>query len=157
MRYPLPAALAFVCFCQLVSAQSLPQPSDRTAAADFVRAAVVRALNYEQGDRASLIDARDDFTPDGWREFMRWMSGFVDANGAPQSGSSFVPTANAVWKEETAGVMHLQVDGTLKQTQNRSSTTYRVTVKVELRGSPLRIERLRPTVCNSADKLTTCP
>jgi hypothetical protein len=46
----------------------------------FAQSAAVRALDFEQGNLQSLLDARDDFTLDGWTAFMKHMRGYVDAN-----------------------------------------------------------------------------
>jgi hypothetical protein len=127
----------------------------------FARDAAVKALTYSQGDRQTLMDAEGDFTRDGWREFMNRMTGFADAKGAPQGGSSFVPDGDVVVRTDNPDVMRCDVPGTLKQTQNTSSTTYQVTVRIELRKDPLRIEHLIPTICGSVVgsqlKRTACP
>jgi hypothetical protein len=112
----------------------------------FVRTAVARALNYNQGDRPSLVDAQDDFTTDAWREFMRRMDGWLDENGAPLGNSSFTATGDAIIKGYDLGVMHLTIPGTLKQSQNQSSTTYQVLVDVQVSGIPPKITHLEPTV-----------
>ena len=141
--------------------QSAVQASDRAAAVAFARDTAVKALVYTQGDRQTLMDAESDFTPDGWREFMRRMTVFVDAQGAPLGGSSFVPDGDVVVKRDDPDVMQCDVPGTLRQTQGRSSTTYQVTVRIELKKAPLRIERLTPTICGSVvgsqPRRTACP
>ena len=141
--------------------QRAPRPAtDRAAVVDFARTAVLRALNYDQGDRQSLMDAQADFTAEGWREFMKRMDVFLDAKGAPEGSSSFVPTGNVVVKDQDNGVMHLRVDGTLKQSQNKSSTTYQVQVDIEIRLNPVKIEHLIPTICGRVGldgKIRPCP
>ena len=37
----------------------------------FIKQAAERALDFTEGNIASLNDARDDFTPDGWRSFVK--------------------------------------------------------------------------------------
>jgi hypothetical protein len=64
------------------------QTQEQAAIIQFVQTATVRALNYSQGDRQSLVDAQADFTADGWREFMKWMEAWLDSKGAPLSSSS---------------------------------------------------------------------
>lgn len=120
--------------------------TEQGAVVDFARKAVVRALDYKQGDRESLIDAREDFTAGGWNEFMKRMDGWLDAKGAPLGSQSFTPTGDAVVTSQENGVIKLSIPGTLKQTQNKSSATYRVIVEVELSGNPIRIEHLEPTI-----------
>jgi hypothetical protein len=122
------------------------QANDTAAVIDSVQKAVVRALNYSQGDRQSLIDAQDDFTADGWREFMKRMEGFLDSKGAPLGSSSFMPSGNAVITDQQNGVIHLMVPGVLKQSQNQSATTYRLMVDVRIAGNPVKITHLEPIV-----------
>src|SRR5262245_45887346 len=145
---------------------AIQSTSERSAAEAFARSVAVKALTYKQGDRQTLMDAESDFTPEGWRQFMSRMVGFVDANGAPQGGSTFMPDGNVIVKTDTREVMQCDVPGTLRQTQDRSTTTYQVTVRIELRKDPLRIEHLTPTVCGSVDaqqrnrsqlRRTACP
>ncbi|HXH47927.1 MAG TPA: hypothetical protein VNM47_01010, partial [Terriglobia bacterium] len=69
--------------------------ADQSAAVEFAQEAVPRALNYDQGKRESLTDAQQDFTPDGWREFMKWLTGYVDDKGAPTGSSLFTATGDA--------------------------------------------------------------
>jgi hypothetical protein len=124
------------------------------AAVDFAKAAVPRALNYEQGNRGSLIDAQDDFTPEAWSEFMKRLQGYVDDKGAPSGSSVFVASGEAVVKREQAGVIRLAIPGALKQQSRNaagglSTTTYRVRVDIEVAGTPLKIQHLRTTTCGA--------
>jgi hypothetical protein len=124
------------------------------AAMDFAKAAVPRALNYEQGSRSSLIDVQDDFTPEGWQEFMKWLHEYVDDKGAPTGSSLFTSTGDAVVKSQEAGAIRLAIQGTLKQQSKNayggvSTTTYRVTVGIEVGGSPLKIRHLKTTTCGA--------
>ena len=57
--------------------------------------AVVRALNFPQGDLERLRGVRADFTPAGWTAFMKHLDGFLDAKGAPAYTSSFAPSGGA--------------------------------------------------------------
>ena len=50
--------------------------TDQAAIVDFTQKAIARALDYDQGNCGSLMDAQDDFTSDGWREFMQWLQGY---------------------------------------------------------------------------------
>src|SRR2546426_659712 len=57
--------------------------ADQTAAIDFAQKAVQWALDYDQGKReSSMMDAQDEFAPEGWREFMTWLDGYIDDKGA---------------------------------------------------------------------------
>jgi hypothetical protein len=132
-------------------AQNAPA-SDEASILAFAQNAVVRALDYKQGDRDSLIDAKDDFTASGWSEFMKRMDGWLDAAGAPLSSEDFKPSGPAVVKTRENGVIRVELPGTLTQTQNKSTTTYRVTVEGRLAGKPLRIEHLEPITAAGATR-----
>ena len=128
--------------------------SDQTAAIDFVQKAVPRALDYDQGNRESLMDAEEDFTPDGWREFMKWLAGFLDDKGAPTGSSLFTATGAAVVKSNGNDAIRLAIPGTLKQQSKNafgglSTTTYRVTVDIEVSGNPPKIQHLKTWTCGS--------
>src|SRR5690349_627496 len=111
--------------------QVLPSDAKEQAAViDFAQKAVIRALDYSQGDRQSLMEAQDDFTADGWREFMKRMEGWLDSNGAPLSSSIFIPSGDAVIAGQENGLIHLRFPGALKQSENKSVATYRVVVDV---------------------------
>jgi len=122
------------------------QTKEQAAVIEFAQKAVVRALDYSQGDRQSLVEAQDDFTADGWREFMKRMEGWLDSKGAPLGSSNFIPSGDAVIKDQEEGLIHLTVPGTLKQGENKSITTYRVVVDVLVNRSPVKILHLEPVV-----------
>ena len=66
MRYSLVVLVVTFGLGSPASPQSaVPAKTDQTAAIDFVQKAVPRALDYDQGNRQSLMDAEEDFTPDG--------------------------------------------------------------------------------------------
>ena len=144
--------------CSLVVTLSLGAglmaTGESLAPIDFAKAAVSRALDYEQGNRASLVDAQDDFTPEAWSEFMKWLQEYVDDKGAPTGSSLFTATGEVVVKSEQAGVFRVAIDGTLKQ-QSRNAyggtlaATYRVTVDIELTGHPPKIIHLKTTTCGA--------
>jgi hypothetical protein len=121
---------------------------------DFAKAAVPRALNYEQGNRSSLIDAQDDFTPEGWGEFMKWLQEYVDDKGAPTASSVFTSTGDIIVTSQEAGAIRLAIQGMLRQQSKNAYgglfiATYRVTVDVELAGNPPRIRHLKTTTCGA--------
>jgi hypothetical protein len=128
------------------SAQAAPLEAKDQAAIRFAQQAVVRALDYSQGDRWSLIDAQDDFTEEGWREFMKRMEGWLDSKGVPISSSSFVPSGDAVVADQENGRIHLTIPGTLQQRQNNSTTTYRVVIDVRISVDPAKIAHMEPIV-----------
>ena len=104
----------------------------------------MQTLNYSQGDRQSLMDAQDAFTPDVWREFMKRMEGWLDPKGAPLGSSSFVQSGDVVMTGQENGMLHLTVPGVLKQSQNKSVTTYRVVVEVRIGRNPVKVAHLEP-------------
>ena len=79
--------ITLVCVAVLSSpllAQAGVPTKDQAAVVKFAQSAAVRALDFEQGNLQSLLDARDDFTLDGWNDFMKHMRGYVDAKGVPE-------------------------------------------------------------------------
>ena len=144
MRRCIVLLLALSVASPSVAQTAQPAATDEDAVVALAQKAVVRALDYKQGDRESLMDAKDDFTADGWSEFMKRMDGWLDDKGAPLGSQTFTAAGAAVVKSRENGVLHLSIPGTLNQSQNKSSTTYRVTVDVQLGGEPIRIEHLEP-------------
>ena len=131
----------------LVSSPALAQTTtDQAAIVGPVQQAVVRALNFDRGDLERLRGARNDFTPEGWREFMKRLDGWLDDKGAPTFSSSFVPSGAPTIVSQSGGVLHVTIPGTLTHRQNGSSTTYRVVVDVRAAGAPMKIEHLQQTM-----------
>src|SRR5262249_16251974 len=131
MRHLVILSIALLSIPRFAPAAPLQARDDRSII-DFVQKAVVRALNYNEGDRQSLIDAQDDFTADGWREFMKRMDGWLNSKGAPLGNSSFMPGGNPEIADQENGLIHLVVPGVLRQSQNQSVTTYRLVVDVRV-------------------------
>jgi hypothetical protein len=119
-------------------------PADQAA---LVQKAVVRALNFDQGDLARLRGARDGFTPEGWTQFMKHLGGWLDDKGAPTYTSSFVVSGEPRIVSQSAGVLQLTIPGTLKQRQNNSTTTYPIVVEIRASGAPIKIEHLQQLIC----------
>jgi hypothetical protein len=119
----------------------------QTPAVAFAEEAAIRALDFHQGDLASLTDARHDFTPEGWSAFLKHMRGWLDASGAPTFSSRFAPSGNAVILRTEQGAVTVSIPGTLKQTQNTSSTTYRAAIEVRVSGTPPKIQHLEQITC----------
>ena len=143
-------AITLVCVAVLSSpllAQAGVPTKDQAAVVNFAQSAAVRALDFEQGNLQSLLDARDDFTLDGWNDFMKHMRGYVDAKGVPQFSQRFVPSGDPVLIDEKDGIVHLTIRGRLKQTHDISSTTYdHVEIDVRVGGTPIKIQHLEPTI-----------
>ncbi len=145
MRNLLILCIALVNISCFAAAAPL-QAKDERAIIDFVQSAVVRALDYRQGDRQSLMDAQDAFTADGWREFMKRMDRWLDPKGAPLGSSSFMQNGDAVIKDQANGSMHLVVPGVLRQSQNQSVTTYRLVIDVRVDANAVKITHFEPIV-----------
>ena len=146
-------------FILLLSSYLLAQGSSASASDEtvaLVQNAATRALNFEQGDGASLTKARADFTPQGWKEYIKHMEGFLDPNGAAQFTSKFVPAGNAAITDRANGIVRLKIPGTLTQTQGKSSTTYRLRIEVQAAGVPPKIEHLEQITCDKASAVTYC-
>jgi len=134
-----------------------PVPDSGSAMVDAVQHAAVRAVNFTQGDLASLRAAQDGFTPEGWRAFMKSLQGFVDDNGAPQYSSEFVPSGPPVILSQSNGALHISIPGALTQRQNQSSTRYgTAALDVEARGTPPKIEHLEQKTCVGLPAGATC-
>jgi hypothetical protein len=144
-------AFTLVCGAVVTSSPLLAQApaatKDQAAVVQFAQSAAVRALNFEQGNLKSLIDAQGDFTLDGWNDFMKHMKLYVDAQGVPQFSQSFVPSGDPMVIDEKDGIVHLTIRGKLKQTHDSSSTTYdHVEIDIRVGGTPIRTQHLEPTI-----------
>lgn len=143
----------FVALFTAVPLLAQDQPTskaDQAAIVAFAQKAAVQALNFNQGDIASLTHARTHFTDEGWKDFMKHMEGWLDQKGAPTFTSSFVPSKDAVVVGQENGIVHLRIPGTLKQTQNKSSTTYRAAIDVYAGSKPAKVQRLEQMTCAGA-------
>ena len=153
-------SLMFASSSMWVRAASL-SASDQAAIVEFAQKAAVRTLDYNQGDRDSLMDAQNDFTPDGWQEFRKWLNGWLDNKGAPLGSSKFSPTGEPVVKSEENGVLRLQIPGTLKQ-QSRNQgggvigAEYRAVIEIQAGGKPIKILHLKVTTCGGASTVRSC-
>jgi hypothetical protein len=149
-RKPMRSSVILSIALSVVSrpAHAIPfQAKEHAAVKEFAKRAVIQSLNYSQGNRLNLMDAQDNFTPNGWRQFMKRMAGFLDTSGAPLGNSIFEPNGDVViTKEEKGAVQHLTVPGILKQSQGVSTATYQVDVDVRLDGNPAKLTYLQPSV-----------
>ncbi|HET9178042.1 MAG TPA: hypothetical protein VFQ24_06760 [Terriglobia bacterium] len=161
MRANLTVAVIAVLVSFPVLAQNAAQTaSDRTAAVDFGQTAAIAALNFQQGDAAGFNRARDNFTADGWKDFVKRMEGFLDQKGAPIFSSSFVAKRDASVLSESEGGLHLRIPGTLTQSNKIGRTAYRAAIEVDLLRNPapggesIKIQRLESITCLGAS--TAC-
>ena len=101
--------LLFILAAIPLSAQTQnPAKADQGTVVRVAEKAAIAALNFRQGDAASLARARADFTPEGWQDFMKHMAGFVDQKGAPTFTSTFVPSRSATVLGEDRGVVRFR-------------------------------------------------
>ena len=124
--------------------QSPRLTKEQAAVVDAAQKAALQAVNFSQGDAEALKSARRNFTSEGWDDFMKHMTGFVDKNGAPAFNSNFEPSGNAVVIGQENGTIHFKVPGTLTQTKGKlSKTTYRnAAIDVKATGTPPKINHL---------------
>jgi len=132
--------------------------------ADPVRQATaicLRALQFAQGDTATLVDAKPEFTTQAWAEFMEKLKGWQDMKGAPTFTSRFVPSGPAldVWRHD--GMVELTLPGILEQeTRNPyggvSTMKYRAEIDLQFAESTRRVTRLKQRTCGGAGSHATC-
>lgn len=91
------------------AAQTPRAPSNELVTS--VEQAAVRALSFTQGDRASLVDAREDFTEAAWSHFLGELEGWLDPEGAPGFSSAFMPSGPALNASLMDGSVRLTIPG----------------------------------------------
>lgn len=117
----------------------------------FARIVAVQALTFHEGDRRALARVKQEFTPDGWQQFLKGLRDWLDSNDTPTFGSSFAPSSEGRVVEERDGLIHVRIPGSLTQTHHQSTTTYRVAAAdVWVGGTPLKVHRLTQTTCKGA-------
>ena len=85
---------AFFLGSSVVAQTEMPVKGDQAAIVAFAQKAALRAVNFDQGDIASLNHAGTDFTPEAWKDFMKHLEGFLDKEGARCSArASCLPRA----------------------------------------------------------------
>lgn len=146
------AALAIATLSCQLAAQNAPNE----ASTSVIENTVVAALSFQQGDLASFNRAHDNFTSKGWDEFIKTMQGFLDLNGAPTFTSMFVPAGPAVITNQQNGTISAKIPGTLTQTHDKSTTTYRIRVEVQTVGTPPKIDHLKQITCFGAAAAKYC-
>ena len=78
------------------------------------------------------MDAEDYFTPDGWREFMKWLAGFLDDKGAPTGSARFTATGATVVNRTRSPVALCSPAGMLSTLQPKPETALASSSKVAL-------------------------
>jgi hypothetical protein len=146
------AALSIAALSCQLAAQNAP----RDASSADLEKTVVAALSFRQGDLDSFNRARNNFTSKGWDEFRKTMQGFLDSTGAPTFTSGFVPAGPAIITSEENGSITAKMPGTLTQTHDKSTTTYRLRVEVQAIGTPPKINHLQQITCPHASAANYC-
>jgi hypothetical protein len=146
------AALSILALSCQLAAQNAPRERSNFA----LDKTVVAALSFQQGNLASFKAAQANFTPKGWDEFIKTMQGFLDPNGAPTFTSRFVPAGPAVITSDENGSISGKVPGTLTQTHDKSTTTYRLRIEVQTTGTPPKINHLEQITCLGASAAKYC-
>lgn len=131
--------------------------SDRERSVALAQRAALAAVNFRQGDAAGFARARAEFTPDGWKDFVKHMEGFLDEKQAPTFTSSFIAARDARVLDENNGVLHLKVPGKLTQSNQLGKTTYdRAAIEAYVLrdqtagGTSVKIQRLEQITCAKA-------
>jgi hypothetical protein len=144
----------FLTSIPLFAQSSSPERRDQDTIIASAQDAAVRAVNFRQGDAEGWKRGRRDFTPDGWKEFVKHMQGWLDEKGAPTFSSNFVPSRNAVVIGNENGVAHFRIPGTLTQRRNGSRTTYPAAIEVYVfrdllihGGSSIKLKHLEQITC----------
>jgi len=142
-------------------AHSSSRDHSRTTGVRYAEGAALKALDFAQGDLASLLDAKGDFTAKGWDEFMKKLEGWLNPDGAPKFSSSFVQSGDALDIHEERGVLYLTVPGVLRQEVRNahggvSATAYRAEIDVQFAERLLKIERLTQRTCGGAKTKMSC-
>jgi hypothetical protein len=147
LRLAIPLTVCLGATTGLARSVAAPQASDAPPLY-FARTVVTQALTFEQGDPRALPRVRPLFTDDGWQQFLNTLEGWLDPNGTPTFGSSFVPSGSGRIVDERNEVVHVRIPGSLTQMQDHAKTTYRVAAAdVWVGGSPLKAYRLTQTTC----------
>jgi hypothetical protein len=144
IMFRIVSALFVLCIASSLVAQTSPSAKEQAAQVESVRTMALHAVNFKEGNLASLNASQANFTPDGWREFLNHMSGFLDDDGAPTFTSSFTPAGKAIVLKKENDTIHIRIPGALAQTHGQSTTNYRhAALDVTAGGDPLKIQHLQ--------------
>ena len=127
----------------------------------FAEKAVVDALDFRQGEVASLVDTKSFFTASGWADFMKLLTGFVDHQGAPTFTSTFTPSGPAIATKQDKESLTVTVPGVLRHESRNpqgipSTTSYRAEIDIRVSPSPFKIELLIQRTCGGATTKPSC-
>lgn len=154
------AVLVFATFLTAQSMAQEPAP-DQAALVQEATTISLRALQFNQGDLPSLLDAKSQFTTAGWTEFMKKLEGWQDEKGAATFSSRLVPSGPALDVRRHDGLIDLTIPGVLEQ-ENRnayggvSTTRYRAEVDVQFAEDSRKVVHLKQHMCGGAKSRPSC-
>lgn len=108
-----------------VPAFSMDLGKDQTKLVQHATALGLRAMEFNQGNLPSLLDAEKDFITEGWMEFKVKLNGWLDEKGAATFSSVFVPSGPALDVRRRDRVMYLTIPGVLKHENLTNMAEYR--------------------------------
>jgi len=154
---------AVLVFATFLTAQSIAQESapDQTKLVQEATTISLRALQFTQGDLASLLDAKSQLTTAGWAEFMKKLEGWQDEKGAATFSSRLVPSGPALDVRRHDGLIDLTIPGVLEQESRNayggvSTTRYRAEVDVQYAESLRKVVHLKQHTCGGARSHLSC-
>lgn len=154
---------AVLVFATFLTAQSMAQESAPNQPKLVQEATTIslRTLQFTQGDLASLLDAKSQFTTAGWAEFMKKLQGWQDEKGAATFSSRLVPSGPALDVRRHDGVIDLTIPGVLEQESRNayggvSTTRYRAEVYVQFAESSRKVAHLKQHMCGGARSHLSC-
>ena len=161
MRTPVALFFAWVFLAGSACASSDAQFNAADPQLRFAQKAAVDALNFRQGEPASLMDTKPMFTGPGWADFMKRLTGFVDLQGAPTFTSTFTPSGPAIAAKQDKASLTITVPGVLKHESQSpqggaSTTSYRAEIDVRVSPSPFKVEMLVQRTCGGATTKLSC-
>jgi hypothetical protein len=152
--------LLFAVFVTSPSFAQEPAP-DQAALVQEATAVCLRAVQFTQGDPASLLDAKSRFTSAGWAEFMKKLDGWQDEKGAAMFTSRFVPSGPALDVRRHDGLLDLTIPGVLEQESRNpyggiSTTKYRAEIELQLAEASRKVTHLKQHTCGGAGSHPSC-
>jgi len=119
------------------------------------------AINFNQGDMSSLIDAEDYFSPDGWNKFIDSLTGYLDENGSPNFSQSFNKSGKSLDVRRESGVLYFIMPGILEHvSENKyggiSKSTYLIEIEVRYNENSSKIVYVKNRTCGSPKNKKSC-
>jgi len=125
------------------TASSSASAKDQAVLIESVRTMALKAMTFQESNLASLNASQSNFTPDGWKEFLNHMNGFLDDDGAPTYTSTFTPSGKSIVLKKENDTIKIRIPGALAQTHGASTTNYRhAALDVTAGGNPVKIQHL---------------